>query len=456
MKKTIVFALACATLHASAQMKLFSGGLQSYGSSTAPSSGEKHHFTGDVVVSDAGTTTSLCPLIRGNGGTTTYASSATRPDYTWLGNNNTGIFHPASNVVALTLGGSEKWRFHSNGQLYSTVNVGSASTPEYGWSADPNTGLFHIGGDIMGISTGGTERARINSDGNLLVGTTTDNTSRLKVENSGLTAGYFKATYSSDWGAAVTEMETNRSNSTAQKVTLTGTGTTYYVAGAGWIWSQGNYLGSDRNIKDDIRTIDSAASKLQKITGVTYKLKREKQNPAVYGEASEYMGVIAQEVEAVAPQAVKTLEDGTKAVCYEMLVGLLIEGFKEQDAKIERLENDLNNCCTKTSDGSNNRSINSSSTDNTGNISIGKSYLAQNRPNPFQKETVIDYNIVENGTAAILIFDMNGKLLKTIPVKIPGKGSITINGGDFQPGMYHYSLIVNDTEIDTKRMILTQ
>jgi hypothetical protein len=79
----------------------------------------------------------------------------------------------------------------------------------------------------------------------------------------------------------------------------------------------------------------------------------------------------------------------------------------------------------------------------------------QNKPNPFNKQTVIDYNVVEEGSASILVFDMNGKLLKTIPVKIPGKGSITINANDFNPGMYYYSLIVNDKEVDTKKMILT-
>ncbi|HRG01226.1 MAG TPA: T9SS type A sorting domain-containing protein [Bacteroidia bacterium] len=79
-----------------------------------------------------------------------------------------------------------------------------------------------------------------------------------------------------------------------------------------------------------------------------------------------------------------------------------------------------------------------------------------NKPNPFNKETIIEYNIVETGTASILVFDMNGKLLKTILVKTPGHGSVTINSADLLPGMYYYSLIVNNMEVDTKKMILTQ
>jgi hypothetical protein len=51
---------------------------------------------------------------------------------------------------------------------------------------------------------------------------------------------------------------------------------------------------------------------------------------------------------------------------------------------------------------------------------------------------------------------MNGKLLKTIPIKIPGKGSVIITSNGLPAGMYYYTLVVNDNEVDTKKMILTQ
>jgi len=35
-------------------------------------------------------------------------------------------------------------------------------------------------------------------------------------------------------------------------------------------------------------------------------------------------------------------------------------------------------------------------------------------------------------------------------------GEIQINGYDLKPGMYLYSLIVDSSEVDTKRMILTR
>ena len=49
------------------------------------------------------------------------------------------------------------------------------------------------------------------------------------------------------------------------------------------------------------------------------------------------MGVIAQEIEEVLPQIVTTRENGYKAVKYEKLVALLIEGIKAQQNQIDSL-----------------------------------------------------------------------------------------------------------------------
>ena len=58
------------------------------------------------------------------------------------------------------------------------------------------------------------------------------------------------------------------------------------------------------------------------------------------GETERKTGVIAQEVEAVLPEAVK---DGEyKSVAYGNMVGLLIEAIKEQQAQIEELKSEIN------------------------------------------------------------------------------------------------------------------
>jgi len=50
---------------------------------------------------------------------------------------------------------------------------------------------------------------------------------------------------------------------------------------------------------------------------------------------------------------------------------------------------------------------------------------------------------------------MQGLLLKTYN-SLTQNGEIQINGYDLKPGMYLYSLIVDGSEVGTKRMILTR
>ena len=61
------------------------------------------------------------------------------------------------------------------------------------------------------------------------------------------------------------------------------------------------------------------------------------------GEASS--GVIAQEIEKVAPELVHTAKDemGTKSVAYGNLVGYLIEAVKDLKAEIDDLKERLDN-----------------------------------------------------------------------------------------------------------------
>jgi hypothetical protein len=392
------------------------------------------------------------------------SSSASTPDFSWNSDANTGMFRQGTDAIGFSTNGSEKFRINSNGQLMSYNEPGSASTPDFSWVSDANTGIFRAGTDRLGFSTGGTERAQIYSNGYLYVGGA-PNTSALWTDgqitianptvNDHLLVGIH--TTNTDYQASI-ETTIDRNNTYAFSVYHRGTSTrTFYVAGAGWIYSQGNYLGSDKNIKDDIKTVDSASAKIARLRGVLYKLKVEKQNPNLYPVPSEYMGVIAQEVEAVVPQVVKTFEGGTKGVCYEMLVGLLIEGFKEQSAKITRLETDLANCCTTGQRLQAYPHIIKNAVRNEGEELSGRSFIRQNAPNPFSKETRIEFFIVEKeALASILVFDMSGKLLKTLKLNGEGQGSVIITGSDFRPGMYYYSLIVNNTEIDTKKMILTE
>ncbi len=96
------------------------------------------------------------------------------------------------------------------------------------------------------------------------------------------------------------------------------------------------YSSSDRNFKENITPIENPIEKIRKISGNTYDWKAELKD--VHGYEGNDVGVIAQEIEEVLPQIVTTRDNGYKAVKYEKLVALLIEGIKEQQLQIEKLQ----------------------------------------------------------------------------------------------------------------------
>ncbi len=101
------------------------------------------------------------------------------------------------------------------------------------------------------------------------------------------------------------------------------------------------FSSSDIRFKENIVPIENALDKISKISGNTYDWKAE--NKIEHGYEGNDVGVIAQEIEAVLPQLVQTRENGFKAVKYDKLVALLIEGIKEQQTQIEKLRIDLDN-----------------------------------------------------------------------------------------------------------------
>lgn len=263
---------------------------------------------------------------------------------------------------------------------------------------------------------------------------------------------------------------------------------TFHVRGNGDVLCSILYETSDQSVKTNISNITSASEKIMNLRGVYFDfisetrrdtlvfsdkygntrthitnsdntddlLNNEYINPSAANDliterSRHHIGLIAQEVEEIVPEVVRTQTDGRKAVAYSNLVPLLIEAFKEQQNKITELEQYIQNCCefndnikSKTTETQNYETIN--------NVSV----LFQNAPNPFDQTTTISYEIVEIiSEAYIFIFDMNGKLLKTYPITI-SKGSIQITANELNPGMYLYSLVVNKKEVDTKKMIVTQ
>ncbi|RKX24878.1 MAG: hypothetical protein DRP45_07205 [Candidatus Zixiibacteriota bacterium] len=94
---------------------------------------------------------------------------------------------------------------------------------------------------------------------------------------------------------------------------------------------------SDRRFKADIQTITDAVGKISAIDGITFTWRCDEFQKMDFPSGRK-LGVIAQEVETVLPEAVKSNPEGYRSVDYGSLVPLLIEGIKEQQKLIESLE----------------------------------------------------------------------------------------------------------------------
>lgn len=156
-----------------------------------------------------------------------------------------------------------------------------------------------------------------------------------------------------------------------------------------------------------------------------------------------HFGLSAQELKEIYPNLVLEAQDGYLYVNYTELVPVLIRAIQELKGELDAVKggNDTRKAPAATAVST------SLSSDNV---------LYQNTPNPFKEQTTIRFSLADNAqSASICIFDMTGKMLKTLPVS-SGDTSVSLNGWELGEGMFLYTLIVNGKEIDTKRMIITK
>ena len=102
------------------------------------------------------------------------------------------------------------------------------------------------------------------------------------------------------------------------------------------------YYSSDRSLKENVRDIPNALTTVTQIGGKLFDWTDEylqsQGGEHEYFHPKKSFGVIAQDVQAVFPQAIRTREDGTLAVDYEKLAVLSFGAIKELVKRIEVLE----------------------------------------------------------------------------------------------------------------------
>lgn len=166
-----------------------------------------------------------------------------------------------------------------------------------------------------------------------------------------------------------------------------------------------------------------------------------------------HSGFIAQEVANAAKNAnynfngvhIPENENDNYSIAYSEFVVPLVKGMQEQQKMIENLQQQVNDLQKKLElkIGNNQSAVSGSS-------------MEQNVPNPFSRETEIKYNIVgQFRNANIVIYDLSGKQIKSIPIKQSGTSSLKITSDQLVAGLYIYSIMVDGKLIDSKRMVVT-
>lgn len=103
----------------------------------------------------------------------------------------------------------------------------------------------------------------------------------------------------------------------------------------GDLWTLGSHsVTSDRRLKKNIRPLENALNKIRSIDGIYFQWN----DKASWGDQeTTHIGVIAQDVQEMFPEAVQEDKNGYLVVSLEALIPALIESVKELDAQNQSL-----------------------------------------------------------------------------------------------------------------------
>ena len=297
--------------------------------------------------------------ISGSTGIANPLGSATAPAETNTTNANTGAYFPTGTTYAITTAGTNALYIDASqnvgigttspgarlqvtdgnfNQLYLLSST-TVSGIRFGNTVYTNGYIYYDNGANLIFHTNGAERGRFDSSGNLLVGATDAGTT------TGVGIKLLPSTTTPN-----TSMVYNTSSGTAYGWMMYNTNATYngyrfFVGTDGGIrnYSANNVNLSDERSKTDIQLAGSYLEKICAIPVKTFKFKDQ-------GEDQETtLGVIAQDVEKIAPELVdasgfgETPSDGVplKAIYQTDLQYALMKALQEAVAKIDALETEV-------------------------------------------------------------------------------------------------------------------
>ena len=251
----------------------------------------------------------------------------------------------------MTMGSNEAWNWIKSSNNFPLKILGG--------KVDIDNGGLNVKGSVaIGSSFAGTYNAP--SDGMLVQGRVGLNTSSVDLETKLQVNGRIYVNGNSDsyegagillggWGSGITGgdiavVSGEALNFGYDQVAVNGGFIQRFKMGSnGYVtFYNGHGNSSDRRLKTNIMSLENSLDKILSLQGVSYNYISEYNNLR-FDSSRKSIGFIAQDLEKVFPEIVRTDEDGLKSVEYQLLNAAIVEAIKEQQTTIETLNDKLEN-----------------------------------------------------------------------------------------------------------------
>lgn len=221
--------------------------------------------------------------------------------------------------------------------------------------------------------------------------------------------------------------------------------------------ANGIWINSDMALKGDVRPFDLGLDAVMALSPKTYQYHNA-------NVQSRSVGLIAQDLQEIAPSLVKTykhVEENEKGeiISEEEFLKIydtgikymLVNAIQEQQQMIEDLQQEVANL--KSNGGIATQEDNFSSAKLVlSNLEVSE--ISRISPNPFQYTARVDFNLpVQDFTSAILtVFDVDGKIINqtNLTTQI---GTIEIDARQLASGIYNYVIEVDGNVVDNQKFV---
>lgn len=209
------------------------------------------------------------------------------------------------------------------------------------------------------------------------------------------------------------------------------------------------YNYSDARAKENIKPLTTGLEAVLQLRPVSYTWK-----PAVLQSATEFSssiangpiedgqiqyGFLAQEVEAVLPDAVKTDEEGHKMINYTAIIPMLVQAIQQLQATVDEQSIKI-------------AELTNSQLETLNNVASPYKIISCT-PNPTNGQVTISTNLEGlNEVATVIISSLTGTKERVLQVS-SASPSVTANISNLDKGLYLVSLFVNGKLSDSSRLI---